>query len=155
MAALHTIKDAMIVELSEDIRKTPIRRAIDARLKYVEFKEDDNNRDIRSTSVDSRVFQIYEPDQVGNGQIGSTTSHPVFDVRVVFSYSSAKKWEAVALDEMDYIRRQVSIIPSRIDGVAARFVKADSTIVREKSSDDARIFMTLTVTFHTEVTYEG
>lgn len=153
MARINEIWDALRAEMSLNIRSIELERAVDPRCRFVEFEADDDNQDIRMSSVGTRQFQIMPPVNVGDARIGNNTSHPTFDVEIVFAYPQSPKWEAAALEDTGQIQWYFRTHPSAVSGVSLRFPKADAVITQEKSGEDLRRFYTLTLAVQAEVDF--
>jgi hypothetical protein len=119
----------------------------------VEFPATEDNQDIKSYSASARQFQIGIPVDIGDEQIGNTTSHPTFEISVVIAYPDTEKWNAAAIDDLGQIQWYFRTHPSAVSGVALRFVMPTATIISEKSADDSRRYWTLTISVQAEVTY--
>ena len=89
----------------------------------------------------------------GDVLIGASTSHPTYDVQIIFAYPQSPKWESASLEDMVQMQWYFRTHPSAVSGVALRFPMFDAVIETGKSGEDLRRFCLLTLAVQAEVTF--
>lgn len=153
MTKLHSILSALRDEIAREITRLTPSREIDPRCGFTEFKADAENKDIKLTSSEARQFQIYPPAHTGDVMIGNSTSHPIFDIDITFSYPDSDRWMSAAGDDMSYVQWYFRTHPSAVAGVSLRLPNSDAMVVSDKHPDDSRRFYTITMAVQAEVTF--